>query len=124
MSGRLSNSFTSATRRFSPPDRFLTPQSPGGQRSASMATSTRLSRSQLTRTIGTQHADLSVRIELQMDVLQDLLVAVGLGQPRHVIDEFARHACCSRRLDEEIGAPAGLNAQRIVAQWQPLLARM
>jgi hypothetical protein len=46
MSGASSRSLQSATRRFSPPERLSTEASSGGQRSASMATSIWLSRSQ------------------------------------------------------------------------------
>ena len=46
MSGFDSSSRVSATRRFSPPDSFVTSESPGGQRSASSACSTCVSRSQ------------------------------------------------------------------------------
>jgi hypothetical protein len=46
MSGFDSSSRHSATRRFSPPDRFSTAASQGGRRSASAATSSLRSRSQ------------------------------------------------------------------------------
>ena len=42
--------------------------------------------------VDAEHADLGVRIERQVDVLQDLAVArIGLGQTLHVIDELTGH---------------------------------
>ena len=44
----------------------------------------------LARTVDAEHADLGVRVERQVDVIQDLLASrVGLGQALHVIDELA-----------------------------------
>ena len=41
--------------------------------------------------VDAEHADLGVRVEGEVDVLQDLLAAgLGLGQALHVIDELAR----------------------------------
>ena len=42
--------------------------------------------------LGPEDADLGVRIEGQVEVLEDLLGAVGLVEPGHVIDELACHA--------------------------------
>jgi hypothetical protein len=49
--------------------------------------------------VDAQHADLGVRVERQVDVLEHLAVArVGLGQTLHVVDELAGHRrpilCC------------------------------
>ena len=45
----------------------------------------------LARAVDAEHADLGVRVEGEVDVLQDLLAArLGLGQALHVIDELAR----------------------------------
>ena len=42
--------------------------------------------------VDAEHADLGVRVERQVDVLQDLPVPrIGLGQPLHVIDELTGH---------------------------------
>ena len=42
--------------------------------------------------VDAEHADLGVRVERQVDVLQDLAVArIGLGQTLHVIDELTGH---------------------------------
>src|SRR5690606_3804016 len=41
--------------------------------------------------VGTEDADLGVRVEGEMDVLQHLLRPVGLGQTGHVVDELACH---------------------------------
>ena len=48
--------------------------------------------------VDAEHADLGVRVKLQVDVLQYLPVPrVGLGEALHVIDELPRHgAPCSR----------------------------
>ena len=46
MSGALKRSWQSATRRFSPPDNFVTSASPAGTRNASIAISALRSRSQ------------------------------------------------------------------------------
>ena len=45
----------------------------------------------LARTVDPEHADLGVRVERQVDVLQHLAVRVGLGQTLHVIDELTGH---------------------------------
>ena len=43
----------------------------------------------LARTVDSKHADLGVRIERQIDVLEHLAVArIGLGQTLHVVDEL------------------------------------
>ena len=42
--------------------------------------------------VDAEHADLGVRVERQVDVLQDLSVGgIGLGQTLHVIDELTGH---------------------------------
>ena len=49
-----------------------------------------LEQRRLARAVDADHADLGVRVEGQLDVLQDLLAAgIGLGQALHVIDELA-----------------------------------
>ena len=53
-----------------------------------------LSSVDLPEPFGPEHADLGVRIEGEVDVLQHLLAAgEGLGQALHMIDELARHGC-------------------------------
>ncbi len=53
-----------------------------------------LSSVDLPEPFGPEHADLGVRVEGEVDVLQHLLAAgEGLGQALHVIDELARHRC-------------------------------
>ncbi len=45
-----------------------------------------------TGTVDAEHADLGVRIERQMDVIEHLAVAgIGLGQTLHEIDELTGH---------------------------------
>ena len=47
----------------------------------------------LARAVDAEHADLGVRIEGEIDVLEHLAVArIGLGQTLHVIDELTGHA--------------------------------
>ena len=49
-----------------------------------------LEQGRLTGAVDAEHADLGVRIEGQMDVVQDLLAArIGLGQAAHMVDELA-----------------------------------
>ncbi len=49
-----------------------------------------LEQRRLAGTVDPEHADLGVRVERQVDVLQDLLGRrIGLGQTFHVIDELA-----------------------------------
>ena len=44
----------------------------------------------LARAVDAEHADLGVRVERQMDVIQHLLAGrIGLGQTLHMIDELA-----------------------------------
>ncbi len=44
------------------------------------------------RAVDAEHADLGVRVEGEIDVVQDLLAAgPGLGEALHVIDELTRH---------------------------------
>src|ERR1017187_6336953 len=104
-SGWPSSSLHSATRRRSPPESLVTSASSAGQRSASLARSTWLSTSAgeleldafhgaQHRAVGgavdAEHADLGVRVERQVDVIQQRLGRrVGLGQTLHVIDELA-----------------------------------
>ena len=46
----------------------------------------------LARAVRAEDADLGVRVEGEVDVLEDLLApGIGLGQALHVIDELARH---------------------------------
>ncbi len=46
----------------------------------------------LARAVDAEHADLGVRIERQMDVIEHLAVGrVGLGQTLHEVDELASH---------------------------------
>ena len=48
----------------------------------------------LARAVRPEHADLGVRVEGEVDVLEHLLAArKGLRQALHVIDELARHRC-------------------------------
>ena len=45
----------------------------------------------LARAVDAEHADFRVRVEGEVDVVEDLLAArIGLGEPPHVIDELAR----------------------------------
>ena len=45
----------------------------------------------LARAIDAEHADFRVRVEGEIDIVEDLLAArIGLGEPPHVIDELAR----------------------------------
>ena len=41
--------------------------------------------------VDAEHADLGVRVERQMDVIEHLPGRVGLGQTLHEIDELAGH---------------------------------
>ena len=42
--------------------------------------------------VDAEHADLGVRVEGEMDVVEDLLAAgIGLGEAAHVIDELTGH---------------------------------
>jgi hypothetical protein len=50
-----------------------------------------LQKRRLAGPVRTQDADLGVRVEGQVDVVEDLLVVIGLGEAVHVIDELARH---------------------------------
>ena len=51
-----------------------------------------LEQGRLARAVDAEHADLGVRIERQVDVIEDLFAAgIGLCQTLHVVDEFARH---------------------------------
>ena len=59
-----------------------------------------LQQGRLARPVDPDDADLGVAVELQVDVIEDLLGAVGLGQPRHVKDELACHGIAP---DEERG---------------------
>ena len=46
------------------------------------------------RAVDPEHADLGVRIEGEVDILENLLAAgPGLGQALHMIDELARGHC-------------------------------
>src|SRR3954471_3841676 len=75
----------------------------------------------LARAVDAEHADLGIRIERQMDVLQDLPVRrIGLGQTLHVIDELTGHSALpflnvgkfgadvaiARRKGKRIGSPS------------------
>ena len=85
MSGLASSSLVSATRRFSPPDSFVTSASPGGQRSASSACSTWVSRS---------HRLLRVDLVLQLGHLVGGLVRVVGGDLVVAVEQrlLLRHA--------------------------------
>ena len=49
----------------------------------------------LARAVDAEHADLGVRVEGQVDVIQDLPVRrIGLGETLHVIDELTGHSPC------------------------------
>ena len=50
-----------------------------------------LQQGRLARAVDAEHADLGVRVERQMDVVEDFPGRVGLGQTLHEIDELARH---------------------------------
>ena len=46
----------------------------------------------LTGAVDAEHADLGIRIEGQVDIIQDLLAArIGLGEATHVVDELTGH---------------------------------
>ena len=50
------------------------------------------------RAVGAEHADLGVRVELQVDVIENFLAtAVRFGGSVHVIDELARHGVSTFR---------------------------
>ena len=50
-----------------------------------------LQQGRFTGAVDAEHADLGVRIERQMDVIQHLAGRIGLGQTLHEIDELASH---------------------------------
>lgn len=50
-----------------------------------------LEQRRLTGAVDTEHADLGVRVERQMDVIQHLAGRIGLGQTLHEVDELASH---------------------------------
>jgi hypothetical protein len=50
-----------------------------------------LEHGRLAGTVRAQNADLGIGVERQMEVLEHLLGAIGLGQAGHVIDELACH---------------------------------
>jgi hypothetical protein len=50
-----------------------------------------LEQGRFARAVDAEHADLGVRVEGQMDVVEDLAGRVALGQTLHEIDELARH---------------------------------
>jgi hypothetical protein len=45
----------------------------------------------LTRAVGAENTDLGIRVEGQVDVFEDLLCAVGLVEPGHVINKLTCH---------------------------------
>jgi len=47
--------------------------------------------------VDAEHADLGVRIERQVDVLQNLAGRIGLGETLHVIDELTGHSALPSR---------------------------
>jgi hypothetical protein len=51
----------------------------------------------LTGTVRAENTDLGIGIEREMDILENLLCAVGLAKSRHVIDELACHGVLLRR---------------------------
>ena len=63
----------------------------------------------LARAVDAEHADLGVRVERQVDVLEHLLAArPGLAEALHMIDELARgHAIASLRIRELAACLAG-----------------
>ena len=50
-----------------------------------------LEQRRFTGAVDAEHADLGVRIERQMDVIQHLAGRIGLGQTLHEVDELASH---------------------------------
>ncbi|MGY3651612.1 hypothetical protein ACVWW2_006903 [Bradyrhizobium sp. LM4.3] len=50
-----------------------------------------LEQRRLARAVDTEDADLGVRVERQMDVIEHLAGRVALGQALHKVDELARH---------------------------------
>src|SRR5207247_2357533 len=109
MSGRERRSRQRATRRRSPPEILATSMSPGGTRSASIASSTVRSRSQALAAsilsckragaVGAEHTDLGSVEEREPDAAEDL----PLGRddfPKILDDErvFAGHVVGARGL--------------------------
>ena len=66
----------------------------------------------LARAVDAEHADLGVRVERQVDVLEHLLAArPGLAEALHMIDELARgHVVTSLRIRELAACLAGASA--------------
>src|SRR3954449_8854750 len=63
----------------------------------------------LARAVDAEHADLGVRVERQMDVVQNLSVRrVGLGQTLHVIDELTGHSALPFLKCREFGADVAI----------------
>jgi hypothetical protein len=50
-----------------------------------------LEQRRLARAVDAEHADLGVRVERQMNVIEHLPGRIALGQALHEIDELARH---------------------------------
>src|SRR5690606_41386870 len=62
--------------------------------------------SRLTRTVRPENTDLGIRVEGQVDVIQDLLGPVGLAQARHVINELTCHRAGTLQCFESRAGPA------------------
>ena len=61
--------------------------------------------------VDAEHADLGVRVERQMDVIQHLLGGrIGLGQTLHMIDELATIHLLLKPLLKPLADPAGIQA--------------
>ena len=50
-----------------------------------------LQQRRLTRAVRAEDADLGIGVEGEMDVVENLLVPISLGEAGHVIDELASH---------------------------------
>src|SRR4051812_27491455 len=67
----------------------------------------------LARAVDAKHADLGVRVERQMDVVQNLPVRrIGLGQTLHVIDELTGHSALPFRNVGKLGADVAIARQK------------